>query len=149
MIPIQNRKWAVIVGGLLLAILVLGLWFYKSSNKPAEVQVLTAEEQAFFDARVDQVKESLNNPELSTDQKHAAYIDLGANYVLLGKFEDAKAAFETAVELKPEDIVAYRELWVLADKMGDKSALRKYSKKLAELDPENKALYERRLEEIK
>lgn len=137
-IPLLVVLVAMIIGGVLL----------RRGDDTFQAPVLTAEEEVFFSNRVTEIEENLKDPELSMDEKHTAYIDLGANYVLLGKFEDAKLAFEKAAELKPEDIVAYRELWVLAEKMGDKPALRKYGRKLAELDPDNEALYERRLEEI-
>jgi hypothetical protein len=67
----------------------------------------------------------------------SGYIVLGQALFERGQREEARATFETALSLDPENLIALRQLGDIARASGDLDAARGWYHKLLEVDPQN------------
>jgi tetratricopeptide (TPR) repeat protein len=143
----EKKKWLIPAGVVALVLLIgLGTWAYQNKNEKKNLLLhedrgLTDEEKTFFNGRIAQLEENFAKKDISEEDKFETYLSVGANYVLIGEYAKAKQSFEEASKLMPDNVVPYKELLILAGKMGDREAAEKYSNKLIEIDPANKDLY--------
>lgn len=67
----------------------------------------------------------------------SGHIVLGQSLFESGQFDDARSAFETALSLDPENLIALRHLGDIAREQGDVPAARGWYERLLEVDPQN------------
>lgn len=70
----------------------------------------------------------------------SGYIVLGQALFERGQPEEARATFETALSLDPENLIALRQLGDIARASGDLDAARGWYHKLLEVDPQNEEI---------
>jgi lipoprotein NlpI len=150
----QRNKIGLTVAALAI-ILVAGFAAYALSKRSNQDVVsykdpsLSSTETSTFNSRITEIEGKLSESKLSDEDRFKLYMDLGANYVVIGKYSEAKNAFESAGSIMPENIVPFKELLILSGKMHDPKAAQKYYDKLIELDPVNKEFYTQMFSEIK
>ncbi|MEP6692192.1 MAG: tetratricopeptide repeat protein [Gemmatimonadaceae bacterium] len=67
----------------------------------------------------------------------SGYIVLGQALYESQRFEEARQAFETALNLDPENLIALRQLGDIARQNGDNESARAWYQRLLEVDPQN------------
>jgi lipoprotein NlpI len=150
----QRNKVGLTVAALAI-ILVAGLAAYALNKRSNQDVVsykdpsLSSTETGMFNSRITEIEGKLNENNLSDEDRFKLYMDLGANYVIVGKYSEAKNAFESAGSVMPENIVPFKELLILSGKMKDPEAAQKYYDRLVEIDPVNKEYYTQIFSEIK
>jgi lipoprotein NlpI len=150
----QKNKWLILAGSIIVILLLaVGIWAYqnKSGNDKLVLQQdpgLTNNEKDFYTTRIAQLEQNFADKNLSKEDRFETYLSVGANYVLVGDYANARDAFAEASKLMPDNIVPLKELLILSGKMNDQKAAQKYYDKLVEIDPVNKELYTQMFSEI-
>lgn len=70
----------------------------------------------------------------------SGYIVLGQALFESQRFEEARQAFETALNLDPENLIALRQLGDVARQNGDNESARAWYQRLLEVDPQNEEI---------
>jgi lipoprotein NlpI len=152
----NNTKRLMSAAGIILLVILAGVgyWAYQRANDNRDLVTfndpgLTNTENDTFNSRISEVEGKLSQSGLSEGDRYKLYLDLGANYVVIGKYAEAKTAFESAAALMPDNVVPFKELLILSGKMNDQKGAQKYYDKLVEIDPVNKEYYTQMFSEIK
>src|SRR5690242_6715319 len=67
----------------------------------------------------------------------SGHIVLGQALFDTAQFDEARSAFETALGLDPENLIALRQLGDIARETGDREGARSWYRRLLEVDPQN------------
>lgn len=72
----------------------------------------------------------------------SGHIVLGQALFDTGQFDEARSAFETALGLDPENLIALRQLGDIARETGDRDGAASWYRRLLEVDPQNEEVAE-------
>jgi tetratricopeptide (TPR) repeat protein len=70
----------------------------------------------------------------------SGHIVFGQTLFAMGRFDEAKSVFETALSLDPENLIALRHLGDIARHTGDIAAARNWYQRVLEADPRNEEI---------
>lgn len=146
----------VIVGVIILAILAIATVYvvqYREEVKYKKVIIhykdpkLTVPETQESLDKIEQYTQKLGGA-LSIEEQFNSYTQIGHESMRIGKYDEAKGAYQKAATLMPDNVNAWRNLYLLSDVMKDYVFEKEVLLKLIEINSTDKARYETLINQI-